>query len=192
MGPDSAALIAASRRLRAARDRRGRKLPTLWLFADDARTPDLAARLATLPGELGLVLRSRDPARLAALAVAARGRVASVTDARLALRHGLGLHLSAVRLRCPPFGWRRAAFLTAAAHNAAEVRLARRMRVAIAFVSPIFATASHPGAKALGVLRAARMGAGVGLLGGINARTVRRLRALRAVAYGAVGGLAPT
>jgi thiamine-phosphate pyrophosphorylase len=189
MGSDSAALLAASRRLRAARDRRGRALPTLWLFADDARTPDLAARLAALPREVGLVLRSRDPVRLAALAVAARGRVASVTDVQLALRHGFGLHLSAAHLRSLPFGWRRAAFLTAAAHDAAELRAARCLGPAIVFVSPVFATQSHAGARPLGVLRVARLGSGLGLLGGINARTVRRLRGLRAAAYGAVGGL---
>lgn len=137
------------------------------------------------------MLRSRDPARLAALAEAARGRVASVTDLRLALRHGLGLHLAAMRLRAPPFGWRRAAFVTAAAHTLAELRAARRLGVAIAFVSPVFATASHPGAEALGVLRAARFGPAVGLLGGVNTRTVWRLGRLRAVAYGAVGGLVP-
>ncbi len=164
-------------------------LPRLWLFADDARTPDLAGRIAALPRAVGLVLRARDKSRLATLAVAARGRVAAITDLRLALRHGLGLHLPGARLRRPPFGWRRAKFLTAAAHDGAELRAAKRLGVAIAFVSPVFPTASHPGARALGVVGAARFGPGVGLLGGIDALSVRRLRGLRAVAYGAVGGL---
>lgn len=181
MQAEKAALLAASRRLRPARDRRGRKLPTLWLFADDLRTPDLGAALASLPRMVGVVLRGR-----AASGAIPPGRVVAVAGR---LRAGCGLHLSSALLGSPPIGWRRARFVTAAVHDAAQAMRARRLGVAIGFVSPVFATASHPGAAGLGRLRAqriARLLPRAGLLGGIRAD---RVRGLSVAAFGAIEAL---
>jgi thiamine-phosphate pyrophosphorylase len=181
MAAEKAALIAASRRLSPALDRRGRRLPTLWLFADDRRTRDLAAVLAGLPREVGVVLRGR-----AACGPVPRGRVVAVAGR---LRARCGLHLPSARLTRPPLGWQRAPFVTAAVHNVIEAVRARRRGVAIGFVSPVFPTASHPGARTLGRIRAmriARMLPAAGLLGGI---TAARVRGLRVRAFGAIEAL---
>jgi thiamine-phosphate pyrophosphorylase len=178
---EKAALLAASRRLGFARDRRGRKLPRLWLFADDLRTPDLAAVLGGLPREVGVVLRGRW-----AKAALPRGRVVAVAGL---VRPGAGLHLPSRLLARPPFGWRRAPFVTAAVHSVPEAVRARRLGVAIGFVSPVFATASHPGARVLGRMRAAALARVLneaGFLGGIRAD---RVRGLRGVAFGAIEAL---
>ena len=184
MASEKAALLAASRRLRAARDRRGRRLPTLWLFTDDARTPDPSASLAALPAGVGVVLRGR-----ATRGQLPRGRAVAIAGL---VRAGCGLHLSSALLARPPLGWRRARFLTAAVHSAPQAVRARRLGVAIGFVSPVFPTASHPGAPVLGRLRAmriARMLPSAGLLGGIAAA---RVRGLGVAAFGAIEALVGT
>jgi len=181
MGSEKAALLSASRRLRAARDRQGRALPRLWLFTDDSRTPDLGAVLAGLPRSVGVVLRGR-----AAQGPVPRGRVVAVAGR---LRPGCGLHLPSALLGRPPFGWRRARFVTGAVHALPQALRARRLGVAIGFVSPVFPTASHPGAPVLGRLRAmriARLLPAAGLLGGIGAA---RVRGLRVAAFGAIEAL---
>lgn len=183
MDAEKAALLAASRRLVPARDRRGRKLPTLWLFTDDVRTPALAAVLAGLPRSVGVVLRGR-----AAGGPVPRGRVVAVAGR---LRPGCGLHLPSALLKRPPFGWRRAPFATAAVHSVPQAMSAVRRGVAIGFVSPVFPTRSHPGAPVLGRLRAqriARLLPRAGLLGGV---TAARARGMRAAAFGAIEALLP-
>lgn len=170
--------------MRPARDRRGRKLPTLWLFTDDSRTPDVDAALAVLAASVGVVLRGK------ALAAFPTGRTVAVAgDVRRALALGAGLHLPSALLARPPFGWRRCRFLTAAVHGVPDAVRARRLGVAIGFVSPVFPTGSHPGAPALGPARAHRLARHLpqaGFLGGIGAT---RSRHLGGVAWGAIDGL---
>jgi thiamine-phosphate pyrophosphorylase len=71
---------------------------------------------------------------------------------------------------------------SAAVHSLAEGIAARRRGVDMIFVSPIFATRSHPDAAALGPRHAAAIARHVGLpaiaLGGMNARRFRPLKAL--------------
>jgi thiamine-phosphate pyrophosphorylase len=180
MPPEKAALLAASRRLVAARDRRGRRLPTLWLFTDDSRTPDVPEALAGLPRAVGVVLRGQ------ARELGVPGRVVAVAGV---VRRGCGLHLPSALLARPPFGWRRAPFVTAAVHDVPQAARARRLGVAIGFVSPVFPTASHPGSRVLGRLRAmrlARLLPAAGLLGGVSAG---RVRGLRVAALGAIEAL---
>lgn len=181
MPSEKAALLAASSRLVPARDRRGRKLPTLWLFSDDARTPDLGIVLAGLPRTVGVVLRGR----------AARGPVPAGRTVAISGRvhPGCGLHLPSACLGRPPAAWRRAPFVTAAVHGVGDAVRARRLGVAIGFVSPVFATRSHPGARFLGrarAMRLARLLPAAGLLGGI---TGARVRGLRVAALGAIEAL---
>jgi thiamine-phosphate pyrophosphorylase len=59
------------------------------------------------------------------------------------------------------------------------------------FVSPVFATASHPDRRALGSTRFATLtgdGAAIYALGGIETKTIRRLAAHRLVGIGLIGG----
>ncbi len=186
-----------------------RRLPVLWLFTDRQRLPDPLAAVARLPrGRAGVVLRhDGDPGRAAlgrALARVCRARrlvLVVAGDVRLAAALGAGVHLRGGRWpdggRPGPIrrGRSRAVrLLTSSAHTPAELRRARRAGADLAFLSPAFPTASHPGAPSLGAMRwaalARRAGLPVAALGGVAGGTVRRLPRGLCRAIGAIGGLA--
>lgn len=155
----------------------------LWLFTDAVRMADPLAVAARLPrGLCGVVLRHDQAPGRAALGRAlarlcrARGLALSVAgDWRLAAALGAGLHLR--RGRRPRGAPRWLPVATSSAHGVAELRRARR-EGALAFLSPAFATASHPGVAGLGPCRwglMARRGGKAAALGGIDGRSVRRL-----------------
>lgn len=186
--------------LRWSRTRRGRGLPALWLFTDATRLPDPRAAAAALPrGGAGVVFRhDLVPGRaalgraLARICRARRLKLVVAGDARLAAALGAGLHLRDGR---PPgvVRARPGAVLTSSAHGVAACRRAARAGARLVFLSPVFPTASHPGAPALGPLRwaaLARHAPGhAAALGGVSGRNLRRLaRACRAA--GAIGALA--
>jgi thiamine-phosphate pyrophosphorylase len=194
-----ARLVAWARAVKArqARIPRMRRMPVLWLFTDAARLADPSAAVARLPrGLCGVVLRHDGVAdraalgrRLALLCRARRNLLVVAGDWRLAAALHAGVHLRGGR-RLPG---RRGALHTGSAHGVAELVAARRAGVALAFLSPAFATASHPGAGALGPVRwsaqARRAGGAVAGLGGITGATVRRLDRRRCAAVGAIGAL---
>lgn len=68
---------------------------------------------------------------------------------------------------------------TAPAHDRREAVAAVRRGADVLFVSPVFATRSHPGAEALGVRKAGRIAGGLPVvviaLGGMDARRFRKL-----------------
>lgn len=70
---------------------------------------------------------------------------------------------------------------SAAAHDRRQAIAGVRRGAAVLFVSPVYATRSHPDAIPLGPTRAAHIGRGLGVgviaLGGLNARRWRRVRA---------------
>lgn len=196
---------AVPRRFRPA-VRRGRALPALWLFSDPVRLPDPCAAAARLPRGAGVVARGAAPSVLAALRPLARRRglmLVVAGDGRAALAARAGLHLPDRRPGrgvLPFLAARRAgapmAVLTMAAHGSAgAVARVRRLRPDVVFLSPLFPTASHPGAPALGPLRwqaaARRLGrVAVAALGGVAVRTLARVPR-RAAGVAAIGGLAP-
>jgi thiamine-phosphate pyrophosphorylase len=103
----------------------------------------------------------------------------------------VGVHLRAGRWPGP---LRSGRLVTSSAHGEAELRRARRAGAAACFLSPAFATASHPGAPALGALRWTRLarqaavtGTVVLALGGIDAKSVRRLPLGPCAGAGAIG-----
>ncbi|MEO3471121.1 thiamine phosphate synthase [Roseomonas sp. CAU 1739] len=191
--------------MRARRLRRAGRHPVLWLVTDPVRLPDPLAAAAALARGSGVLARGLAPpmrARLAALA-RRRGLVLLVgADGRDALAARAGLHLPDRRAAngvLPFLLARRAgapgAMLTIAAHHgAASAARARRLRPDLAFLSPLFATRSHPGAPALGPLRwlAAARGLGVPAiaLGGVAAGTAGQVPR-RAAGLAAIDGLAP-
>jgi thiamine-phosphate pyrophosphorylase len=144
-------------------------LPPLWLFTDRARLGDPALAIRRLPvGLAGVVLRGADAAEARRIAALCRRRRLALSIA--AEGAGVGLHLRAGRRVAGP----RPAFVTSSAHDAAELRRALRAGADVIFLSPVFATASHPGAPGLGIYRwaalAQRCPAKIGALGGISAR----------------------
>lgn len=169
-------LVGWARAVKSRRRATRLGLPPLWLFTDPARMPDLSATVRNLPkGLCGVVFRHDAwPAR----ATLARQIARICRDRRLALSiagtrimiPGAARHLRAAR------GPKSAPY-TASAHDRADLV---RARGAIAvFLSPIFPTGSHPNARPLGLLRWTAMArhphAPVLALGGVNARTARKL-----------------
>ena len=169
----------------------------LWLFTDMVRLPDPFAAVSRLPRGGGVVLRhDRDADRLARLCRARGLALVVAGDARLAARLGAGLHLRDGRFPgISRVARKRGTLLTSSAHDAPALRRAARAGAALAFLSPAFATASHPGAPGLGPLRwallARRAAVPVAALGGIDAQSARRLARRYCAGAGAIGALAP-
>jgi len=169
---------------RAVKARYGGRVPTLWLFTDGSRLADPVVAARRLPpGIAGIVLRDDSrPDRQAlakALSLVCRQRRLTLSvagDWRLAASVGAGVHLRAGRR---PGGMPRdMPVLTSSAHGVAEGLRARRAGAGTIFLSPVFATESHPGATPLGQVRmglAARRFGGAAALGGIDGRSVRLL-----------------
>lgn len=168
-------------------------LPRLWFFTDDRQS--LAAIIAAsmqLPRGSGIVVRASDPARQKSLLLRLRplarrcGLVLSVSGASAG--PGPGRHLGdtgrAGRYR---------GLVTASAHSLPQLRRAERAGAALVFVSPVFATRSHPQARPLGPLRLARLVRATRLpviaLGGMSRANWRRIRPSGALGWAAIDGL---
>ncbi|CAM8672969.1 thiamine phosphate synthase [Sphingobium sp.] len=182
-------------------DRRHRKkLPTLWLMTDER--VDAAALLAAamrLPkGRGGIVFRHyrTDPAQRRALftalrAIARRQRLVlmlagPVRDA--VAWQADGAHGRDARRADRPL------IRSRAVHDAREAAAARRAGVDLCFVSPLFPTRSHVGAKILGRVRfaalARQVDAPVMALGGVRREHHRPiLRGIGADGWAAIDGL---
>jgi thiamine-phosphate pyrophosphorylase len=202
--PSMDAKLLGWARAAARRWGRGPALPPLWLFTDARRVADPRPVVARLPkGLAGVVLRhDGEPGRvalgrdLARLCRARRLRLVVAGDPWLAAALGAGVHLRGGR-------WptvapvlvrrRRGALVTSSAHGVVELRRAARAGVDLAFLSPAFATRSHPDASVLGSLRWGRFARGarlpVAALGGIGGATVRRLPRGLCRAAGAIEAL---
>lgn len=173
-------------------------------MTDARRLADPLAAAAALPRGSGIVLRDYAMAKRPQLAKALR-RVAAERrlvlligdDPALALTVGAsGVHFPEHR-RAAARRWRRRRpdwIVTVAAHSLAAAIAAARIGADAALVSPVFATESHPGARTLGPRHLAsivrRCGLPVYALGGIDARTVRRLAGTGIVGIAAIGALA--
>lgn len=187
---------------RAVKTRHGATLraPVLWLFTDERRLADPLGAVARLPAGLcGVVFRhDRDPRRtelgraLARLCRRRRLRLVVAGDWRLAAALRAGLHLRGGRRPAHAPRWCRA--VTSSAHGAADLRRARQGGAVVVFLSPVFATASHPDRPPLGPVRWGRLARGAGVpvaaLGGIDGATVRRLPPRLCAGVGAIGALA--
>lgn len=180
----------------------GASLPRFFLFTDQHRLADPTPLLPRLPRGAAVVLRHGDAAELARLArgIVPRAhalglKVLLAGDARLALKLKCdGVHLSEARARCGPprpVALPPGFLITAAAHGPRGLWRAARAGADLAFLSPVFATPSHPEARALGLLRFARMARlsplPVAALGGVTAAGGRRLRLGPAFGLAAIG-----
>ncbi|WP_073133233.1 thiamine phosphate synthase [Muricoccus roseus] len=179
----------------------GPGLPRLWLLSDTRRLPDPRPVAASLPPGSAVLARDLDPALLPSLAALARRRrlvLMVAGDGRAALAHGAGLHLPDRRPAkglLPLLLARRSGrrvLLSVAAHGRAGLARARRLGADLVLLSPVFPTASHPGAPALGPLRwaalARRAGRPVIALGGVTPKSSRRLPPV-AWGWAAIGAL---
>jgi thiamine-phosphate pyrophosphorylase len=180
--------------------RRGSNFPPLWLFTDALRLPDPRPAVARLPrGLAGVVFRhDEDPDRaalgrdLARICRARRLALVVSGDARLAAALHAGVHLRGGRW--PGHQRLRRGLITSSAHGVADLRRAYRAGAVLAFLSPVFATLSHPDARVLGPLRWGRIACAAPLpaaaLGGLYGGNIRRLPAIFCQAAGAIAALA--
>jgi len=173
-------------------------------MTDERRGGDPLAAASRLPPGAAVILRHDGvsgraslAASLGRLCLSRRLRLLVARDAALALALGAGLHLAegmrpAVAFRLARRRPRRP-LLTIAAHGMAALARAHRLGADLALLSPLFPTASHPGAAALGVCRFARLARAaplpVAALGGITAPRVGAARRAGAVAVASVGAL---
>lgn len=201
-----ASLADLSRRLNLTcrRTVRGHRPPPVVLMTDQSRLPDpltVAARLP--PGSLVILRHYDDPQRhelgrqLARLCRAKRLKLAVAGDFQLALSLQAGLHLPEYRLALPAPAvrlWLRSdqGWLSAACHSAQALRRAEKCGAQMALLSPVFATASHPSAKGIGLLRfrqwVRQSPLPVYALGGINRRSILALNGSKAAGAAAIGG----
>jgi thiamine-phosphate pyrophosphorylase len=173
-------LLARARAVKSRHRHSRPGVPPVWLFTDSARLPDPLPAIAALPrGGAGVVFRQRDAVLATAVARLCRARRLTLLiagDAHLARHLGAGLHLRGGR--GPAAGFR---LVSSSVHNARELVRARRAGAGILFISPVFPTESHPGARALGACRLSAMPrrgtkfASMIALGGINPASVRQL-----------------
>lgn len=182
--------------------------PAVFMFSDMTRQPDWRHALSHRPRHVGLILRDYDHAtrRQMAVEMAAlcrrEGRYFAIAgDRRLAQNCGAAFH-------CPAFMVPQAAKRggppgphdSAAVHNMGELLAAKQAGFSRIFIAPVFATASHAGARPLGVARAVslffaaqELALAAYALGGMNERTWRRLgRHGPAAGYGAIDAFSKT
>ena len=157
---------------------RARHLPypsLIWLMTDERLGDGLWRALRRLPPGGGVVFRhhATPPAERRRLWLkvrrAAHARRQLVVSAGTLLPGADGLH-----------GLKRGMLRTRPAHDRRQAIAARRAGASVVFVSPVFATRSHPGTRVLGPMRAARVAMGLGLTviarGGMDARRWGRIR----------------
>jgi thiamine-phosphate pyrophosphorylase len=164
------------------------RYPSLWLFTDERLGDALWIALRRLPRGSGVVFRhyALSPAARARLFVAvrrrARARGCIVISAGGLLPGAEGVHGQGVG----------GGLRTWSAHNRREALRGVQAGAELLFVSPVFATRSHPGAPALGAARAARIGRGLGVpviaLGGMDAERFRAVRRLGLAGWAGIDG----
>ena len=157
-------------------------LPTIWLFTDERMGNALWSAIERVPRGGGVMVRHHrsDPAfgaRIAAACAARELMVAVAGDVGLARRIGATMVHN-------PAGEANGLLISRSVHDAHEAEAARSAD--LVFVSPLFTTTSHPGAKALGIAKAMALAKQAGVpaiaLGGMDAE--RGEAAIRAGFHG--------
>jgi thiamine-phosphate pyrophosphorylase len=172
-------------------------LPLLWLLSDARNDAALEPALAALPPGSGFVFRhyhlgqSERAARFAALAAGARarGHVAIVADTpTVAVAWGA----DGVYGRADRIAGASTPLKLATAHDGEELIAAGPAGADGVFLSPVFPTRSHPGARALGIhgfhVLAQQSPVPVIALGGMTRARAAELAWPR---WGAIDGLIP-
>ena len=159
-------------------------LPRLWLMTDErVAEAEMLAAVARLPRGAGIIFRHYSHS-------AEKRRVLFEQVRQLARRKRLVLLLAGDARTAQAWradGWHgrrtvrqmRPMLHSAPAHDIPEMRKAERAGAALLFLSPVFATRSHPGERILGRVRfgllARQAQRAVIALGGMNAQRARSL-----------------
>lgn len=181
-------------------------LPSL-VMVTDRRMRDPLAVAARLPMGSAILLRPYAVDRAEELGralktIAQRRHLKLIVAADVPLAARLradGLHLPEGLARhghlAPALMWRKrtGGLLTIACHSPLALRRAEALGADAALLSPVFPTASHPGAATLGPLRTAAWTVATGLpviaLGGLTPATAQRLRGSTIHGIAAINGL---
>lgn len=152
-------------------------LPRRWMMTDERLGDDLPAKVAKLPRGSGVVFRQYATPKgkrrrmFAQVRRIARARRLTLLIAGPFLPGGDGVHGKKAR--------KSKGLATRPVHSVRERIAAERAGVDATFVSPVFATRSHPGARPLGRIRFALLIRGTRLpviaLGGMTERRARTL-----------------
>ena len=173
--------------------RRHSALPRLWLLTDERQGEALWEALRSLPRGSGVIVRhySLPPTRRAALlrrirrvgrglVLAWSGTAAQAEALRADAVYGADLCPSCLPRLFP-------------VHNLREIVTADRAGGALLFLSPVFATRTHPDAKPLGPRRFAVLAhttrTPVIALGGMTSRRARSVMGMGAAGWAAIDGL---
>lgn len=158
------------------------QLPRLWLMTDERMGDRLVPSIERLPKGSGIVFRHDG----------------LLPAARLALFKRIERIARARRLTLIPGGrggehGRHPGVLTAPVHSRRERVAAERNGARLIFVSPVFPTASHPGARALGRVRFGLLVRGSSIpvvaLGGMTRKRARSLSAFKIHGWAAISSL---
>lgn len=168
--------------------RRRHSLPRVWMMTDERQGDGLLPAVRWLPKGTGIVFRHYRLSEADRHCLFEEVKVA-------ARRRNLTLLLAGPAAQA--FAWgadgshgrgRGAGLRTAPAHNLRELRAAERAGAAAVFLSPVYATRSHPNAPVLGPERFALLARQTRLpviaLGGMSAERARDLR--RAYGWAAI------
>jgi thiamine-phosphate pyrophosphorylase len=193
----------AERLNRRHRRSHGGSLPPLLMLTDERRLPDPFGALGDLPPGSGVILRHYGLPECERIALAKTLRAATRNLGLLLLIGGdraLAEWVQADGVHIPektmtgdraPIAAAHFRLVTAAAHSPAAMERAARSGADAVLLSPVFPTASHPGAPALGVIRTALWLANAPLpvyaLGGITHETAARLLPFPFAGLAAVG-----
>ena len=171
---------------------------SLAFLTDGTRIPDPAPIIAALPAGTGVIYR--DYAAVARIDQACRYADLCIErdlvfyvagDPTLAERAGAhGVHLPARdALKAPKI--EKGLLLSVSCHDANEIQQAEDLGADSLFLSPVFATASHPGGKTLGVENfkalAVESSTPVLALGGITEENAAQLKGPNVAGFGAIG-----
>ena len=166
-------------------------------MTDERQGDRLWAALHNLPQGSGVIVRHYSLAKHARLDLIARIRKIARTRRLTLVVAGpaalaLATHADGFHARSAHVGPRHL-LRTVAVHDEAELRLARRIGANLIFLSPVFATESHPGAPSLGRKRFGRLTQKseipVIALGGMTARRAKSLRQLGLYGWAGIGAL---
>ena len=169
---------------------RRQPIPTVWLMTDERLGERLWAALERLPRGSGVVFRHYETPLAERRQLFARVR-------RIARRRRLLL----IRAGSAPLGreagthnQRGRGVATRSAHDRREAVAAVRAGARVLFVSPVFATRSHPGARPLGPLPAAAVVRGLPVvriaLGGMTPQRYMRVSRLGFDGWAAIDAFA--
>ncbi len=166
--------------------------PLVWLMTDERTGDALWPALRRLPPGSGVVFRhhATPPAERRALFARVR-RIATARRLMLVVAGTQRLGPYATHGRGPagsrPTTW--------PAHSRREAIAGVVRGAGTLFVSPVFATRSHPGVRPAGVMRAARIGGALSIrivaLGGMDPRRFRRIRRQGFDGWAAIDALHP-